>query len=120
MLELGGLSQFPKNSIVKVLLFPVFIDCQDVYDNFANNLTQRISALADRRVWRQQSADWQRAYYNFGRGSTLVRADIIGNEIYQKAAPIPDVIPLPDRNQFLREVIAEVKAAAEEVGVQLL
>ena len=95
-------------------------ECQDVYDNFANNLTQRISALADRRVWRQQSADWQRAYYNFGRGSTLVRADIIGNEIYQKAAPIPDATPSPDRNQFLREVIAEVKAAAEEVGVQLL
>jgi hypothetical protein len=48
-----------------------------------------------------------------------VRARIIGDEIYEPAAPVPDVTPSPDRNSFLREVIAEVEGAAQETGAVL-
>ena len=92
---------------------------QSFYDAFADNLNKRVRELSTRRVWRERSIDWERAYYMSGRGSTFVRANVIGNEIYQRAAPIPDVTPSPDRNQFLREVVAEVKASTKEVGAQL-
>ena len=45
-----------------------------------------------------------------------MRARIIGDEIYEPAAPVPDVTPSPDRNQFLRQVITEVENAADETG----
>jgi hypothetical protein len=48
-----------------------------------------------------------------------VCARIIGNEIYVPAAPIPDVTPSPDHNQFLRKVITEVEGAARETGAVL-
>ena len=56
---------------------------------------------------------------NLGRGSTFVRAEIISDEIYEPAAPVPGVTPSPDRNRFLREVASEFEAAAEEVGARL-
>ena len=39
--------------------------------------------------------------------------------IYEPAAPVPDVTPSPDRNQFLREVIDEIDSAAHDVGAIL-
>ena len=93
---------------------------QSMYDALADSLNRRIRDLSTRRVWRERNSDWERAYDKSGRGSTFVRARIIGNDIFERAAPVPDVTPSPDRNQFLREVVAEVKAAAEEVGAQLL
>jgi hypothetical protein len=71
-------------------------------------------------VWRERIQVWERAYRESGRGSTFVRARIIANDIYEPAAPVPDVTPSPDRNQFLREVVAEVEAAAQEVEARLL
>ena len=90
------------------------------YDAFADSLGGRLDDLSTRRVWRERIDAWERAYHESGRGSTFVRARIIGNDIYELAAPIPDAAPSPGRNQFLREVIKVVEAAAEEVGVQLL
>jgi hypothetical protein len=48
-----------------------------------------------------------------------VRARIVGGEIYEPAVPIPDMTPSPDRNQFLREVIAEFQAAVEDIDGRL-
>ena len=90
------------------------------YDAFADSLGERLHGLSSRRVWRQRMDAWERAYHKSGRGSTFVRARIIGNDIYEPAAPVPDVTPSPDRNQFLREVVRVVEAAAEEVGARLL
>ena len=89
---------------------------QTKYDALADNLSGRLLALSTRRVWRERIKDWERAYQESGRGSTFVRARIIGNDIYEPAAPVPDVMPTPDRNQFLREVVGEVEGATEEVG----
>ena len=90
------------------------------YDAFADSLGERLHDLSSRRVWRERMDAWERAYHESGRGSTFVRARIIGNDIYEPAAPVPDVTPSPDRNQFLREVVRAVEAAAEEVGARLL
>lgn len=54
-----------------------------------------------------------------GKGSTFVRAEIIAKEIYDKAAPVPDLTPSPDRNKFLREVLALVEASCEEQNIGL-
>jgi hypothetical protein len=93
---------------------------QAAFDAFADNLGRRLLELCTRRMWHEHATHWQEAYDKHGTGSTFVRARIIGDEIYDPAAPVPDVTPSPDRNQFLREVIAEVEAAAVETGALLL
>ena len=89
---------------------------QAYFDAFADNLSPRLLEVCTRRVWRERAAQWQDAYDKHGTGSTFVRARIIGDEIYEAAAPVPDVTPSPDRNQFLRQVITEVEKAADETG----
>ena len=92
---------------------------QSKYDAFADGLGGRLLALSTRRVWLERIDVWERAYHKSGRGSTFVRAHIIGNEIYEPAAPVPEDMPSPGRNQFLREVVAQVEAAAEKFGAKL-
>jgi hypothetical protein len=92
---------------------------QQTYEALASNVSRRMLELASRRVRVERHSDWQNAYYQTGRGSTFVRANIIANQVYDRAAPIPDVTPSPNRNQFLREVNSEVEAAAEEEGATL-
>lgn len=92
---------------------------QTCFDSFADNLGRRLLALCTRRVWHERAEQWQDAYDKHGPRSTFVRARIIGDGIYEPAAPVPDVTPSPDRNQFLREVIAEVEGAAGETGAIL-
>ncbi len=92
---------------------------QQIYDTLADNLAKRALRLATQRVWSEHASEWQNAYDKSGKGSTFVRARIIANDIYAPAAPIPDVTPSPDRNQFLHEVVGEVNAAAKEIGVVL-
>jgi hypothetical protein len=93
---------------------------QGVYDTLADNIGKRLLELSTRRVWRERSGEWQGAYDKRGTGSTFVRARIIGDDIYEPAAPVPDIMPSPDRNQFLRDVVAQVEAAASDVGARLL
>ena len=99
---------------------PTEEEMQTKYDALADNLSGRLLALATRRVWRERIKDWERAYQESGRGSTFVRARIIGNDVYEPAAPVPDIVPTLDRNQFLKEVVGEVEGAAEEIGARVL
>ncbi|WP_419924959.1 Rab family GTPase [Candidatus Poriferisocius sp.] len=92
---------------------------QDCFDAFAHNLNRRLLEVCTRRVWKERAVQWEDAYYKRGTGSTVVRARIIGNEIYEPAAPVPDATPSPDRNQFLHEIVAEVEQAAHETNVVL-
>jgi hypothetical protein len=92
---------------------------QACFDAFADNLGRRLLEVCTRRVWHERAAQWQDAFDKHGTGSTFVRARIIGDDIYEPAAPVPDVTPSPDRNQFLREIIAEVEKAARETGAAL-
>jgi hypothetical protein len=92
---------------------------QAIFDTFADAIARRLLVLATRRVWKEKGREWQNAYDKQGKGSTYVRADIIGTRILDPAAPIPDLTPSIDRNQFLREVAEEVKQAADECGAVL-
>jgi hypothetical protein len=92
---------------------------QEVYSQFMQQLTREARALAERRVWRERMSEWKAAYGLSGGGSTFKRAHLIAEQVYDRAAPIPDDTPSPDRNQFLHEVIAAVDRAAAAAEVQL-
>ena len=92
---------------------------QQTYDDFSSTLTGRLLELATRRVRIERADEWQEALNQSGRGSTFVRAEIIAKEIYDKAAPVPDLTPSPDQNKFLHEVLALVEATCEEQHIRL-
>ena len=92
---------------------------QDTFDAFADNLGRRLLEVCTRRVWNERAVQWQDAYSKRGTGSTFERALIISDQIYEPAAPVPDATPSPDRNQFLRDIVAEVKQAADETNAEL-
>ncbi len=92
---------------------------QDLFDRFAQSISKKALDLATRRLRDEHVPQWQEAYARRGTGSTFVRAAIIKDDIYERAAPIPDVAPSPDRNQFLHNVIALVDEAAREAAVTL-
>ncbi|MER0203042.1 MAG: hypothetical protein DU480_04115 [Nitrosomonas sp.] len=89
---------------------------QQVFDGLAKALSAKIQDFATRRVRAERMAEWQAAFYQSGRGSSYARALIIGERIYSRAAPIPDVTPSPDRNSFLHEVAALVEDVCSESG----
>jgi hypothetical protein len=92
---------------------------QQVFDGLANALSAKTLDLVARRVRADRMADWQTAFNQSGRGSSFTRATIIGNQIYDRAAPIPDMTPSPDRNAFLHEVAALVDSVCAEGGAAL-
>ena len=92
---------------------------QQVFDGLANVLSAKTLDLSTRRVRAERMSDWQLAFNQSGRGSSYGRAWIIGERIYDRAAPGPDVTPSPDRNSFLHEVAALVESVCEEVGAKL-
>ena len=92
---------------------------QQTYDDFSSTLTGQLLELATRRVRIERADEWQKAFNQSGKGSTFVRAKIIAKGIYDKAAPVPDLTPSPDRNRFLREVLALVEATCKEQNISL-
>ncbi len=92
---------------------------QQVFDVLANALSVKMLDLATRRVRAERMPEWQSAFNQSGTGSSYERASIIGKRIYERAAPIPDVTPSPDRNSFLHEVASVVESVCEEVGAKL-
>jgi hypothetical protein len=92
---------------------------QQVFDEFAEALSDKIQELASRRVRAQRMPEWQTAFNQSGRGSSYNRASIIGERIFDRAAPVPDVIATPDRNAFLHEVTAVVENVCQEMRASL-
>ncbi|MDW2777349.1 Rab family GTPase [Pseudomonas sp. YQ_6] len=92
---------------------------QQVFDELANALSAKTLDLATRRVRAERMPEWQRAFNQSGRGSSFSRAAIIGEQIYDRAAPIPNVTPSPDRNSFLHEVASLVDGVCQEAGAVL-
>ena len=88
---------------------------RNIYDAFADEMSLKLLELSTRRLRDEFISEWQDAYRERGPGSTFLRARIIGDQIYRPAAPVPDATPSPDHNQFLREVIDMVEAAARKV-----
>ncbi len=92
---------------------------QQVYDEFADAINSQLRDIAARRIRDDRVRAWQEAYNQRGLGSTFVRASIIKEQVYEKAAPIPGITPSPDRNKFLREVLDAVMVAAENCEITL-
>jgi signal recognition particle receptor subunit beta len=92
---------------------------QHVFDTIAEELSRRLIELASRRVRTERLAEWRQAFDESGAGSTYRRANLIAERVYDRAAPIPDVTPSPDRNAFLEDVANAIKQSAEAVGAHL-
>lgn len=90
-----------------------------IFDALADALATRVMDIASKRVRAERMSEWQLAFNQSGRGSSFNRASIIGERIYDRAAPVPDVVPSPDRNSFLNDVAALVGSVCEEVGARL-
>ncbi len=90
-----------------------------VFNGLANALSTKMQDLATRRLRAERMQEWQLAFNQSGRGSSYTRASIIGVRIYDRAAPIPDATPSPDRNSFLHEVAAVVESVCQEMGAVL-
>jgi predicted GTPase len=92
---------------------------QVAFQRFAGAINKRALDLVARRIRTDRLEAWKAAHDRSGRGSTFERAGIIKDDIYEKAAPIPDGMPSPDRNKFLHEVIEIVQQAAQDLGIEL-
>ena len=92
---------------------------ESIFSEFADKVSRRLLSICTRRVKNDRVDDWQRAYGLSGNRSTFVRARIIADDIYDKAAPIPDVTPSPGIDGLLDEAMEIVKLAAAETGVTL-
>jgi hypothetical protein len=95
-------------------------DKQHLYGAIAEELSRRLIDLASRRLRTERLAEWRCAFDESGYRSTFRRAELIADQIYERAAPIPDERPSPDRNAFLHEVAEATREAAEAVGAKLL
>lgn len=94
-------------------------DKQAIYDKLAEDLTSRIVRLATSRVRQARVPKWQEAHEQRGKGSASDRANIVGRDILEPAAPVPSVVASRTRNEFLRIVTAEVEAACKSCGATL-
>jgi hypothetical protein len=94
-------------------------DKQYIFDAIAEDLSRQLIDLASRKIKAERLTEWREAFHESGRWSTFRRASLIAERVYDRAAPIPDVTPSPDRNAFLQDVADAIKAAAEKVGAQL-
>ncbi len=92
---------------------------QQVFEALAKGLSQRVLDLASRRIRAERVAQWQDAYNESGSGSSFRRARIIADGVYARAAPVPDVLPSPERNSFLHEVAEAVATVTRECGAVL-
>jgi energy-coupling factor transporter ATP-binding protein EcfA2 len=95
-------------------------DKQSIFDTIAEDLSRRLLDLAIRRVRTERMTEWREAFDEAGRGSTFRRASIIAERVYDRAAPIPDVTPSPERNAFLEAVADAIKVSAEAIGAKLV
>jgi len=92
---------------------------QALYDELANRLSERMLSLAHERLFAQRNQQWNEAYLQSGRGSTVDRARIIAEQIYVGAAPVPQATPAPHQNEFLHQVIEIVRTTSAELNVEL-
>ena len=94
-------------------------DKQKIFDAIAGDLNRRLLVLAAKRVKSERLSEWRIAYDESGPRSTFRRARLIAEQIYDAAAPVPDVTPIPDRNEFLRIVAELTRESVESFGAEL-
>jgi hypothetical protein len=93
---------------------------QTAHDALAENVVRRLARTPRRVATGANASTSGNGRTISGRGFATIRSEIIDGDIYQPAAPVPDMTPSPDRNHFLHDVLKEAQAAADEVGAQLI
>ena len=93
-------------------------ETRQILDGFLREVERRVAALCTRRITEEHRQAWQRAYAEVGTGSSFRRADIIAEDVYRPAAPVPDTTTMSDRKALLREVEAIVEESAEVTDVR--
>jgi hypothetical protein len=87
-----------------------------VFEGLVDRLSDEIMKTSARRLRFERVADWRDAYSQSGPGSSYVRAEIITDHIYSPAAPVASV---PDRSEFLKEILEIVERVAPECSARL-
>lgn len=95
-------------------------DKETIFSDFAEKVSKRLISTCSRRVQAERLGDWQRAYSLSGARSTFARARIIADDIYNRAAPIPDVTSMPGTDELLREVMTIIEQVATDTAVSLV
>ncbi len=82
-------------------------------------LTDELIELTSSRVLDERRAEWQSASDQHGTGSTLVRARIVEDDIFEPAAPTVDPALDGDTNDFVSAVTTVVADVGRSVGFVL-
>ncbi|GAA0338485.1 hypothetical protein NE235_27895 [Actinoallomurus spadix] len=91
---------------------------QVVFDRISQAVTKRLVKLIDRMITEEPHADWLRAYEEYGKGSTIRRAQILATDIYTHAVPRPGLSDAYD-NPFAQAVYAAFAEVAAEQDLLL-
>lgn len=108
-----------RHKLVEAFKYFESTETQRAFREIADDITGRITRLATSRVKQERVLEWIEAHAQRGRGSTFVRANIVGTDILEPAARVPSSVASPTRNEFLRLVTAEVEAACDSCGAKL-
>jgi hypothetical protein len=76
---------------------------QIVFDTISGAFAKRLFTLTQRIITEDRLPEWERAYAEGGKGSTIRRAHIVATDIYERGAPIPPATG-PNHNRFLQAV----------------
>lgn len=82
----------------------------------SSRLTNRILDLTRRRLIAERDEAWGKAYDVSGTGSTKVRARIVEDEIYERAAPTSLLTTVGGESGLVRDVLRALSEVAEESG----
>jgi hypothetical protein len=91
---------------------------QIIIDTISSTFTKRLFTLTQQIITEERLPDWQRAYEEQGKGSTVRRAHIMATDIYERGAPIP-LAAASDHNRFLSAVQEAFTEVAEELELVL-
>jgi hypothetical protein len=89
-----------------------------IVGNISSALIKRLAKMIDELITEDPRPDWTRAYMEHGKGSTFRRAQIVNEEIYEKAVP-PPLPTKPYENRFFRTVQTVFKDVAAELDFLL-
>lgn len=62
---------------------------QALYEEFANRLSRCLLDRSKRRLGDERHREWRAAFAKSGPGSTVIRARILPEDVYEPAAPVP-------------------------------
>jgi hypothetical protein len=93
---------------------------QLVISAISQAVTRRLIQLTRKRLMEDRQPAWLEAYVQRGTGSTFVRARIIADDVYDRGAPVPGVVPSPDQNEFLKAVAQLLADVSQELEMMVL